>query len=88
MIKRIEKILCIFISPPSFNDMSEENKIYLNEQIKNAMGKVIPYEKVPIEKTADYYLRIRKPELWEFRIFFTNIGEKVVKQYFYEGFEW
>ena len=85
--KKIESIITIFISPPDFDGMNEEAQDYFIARMKDAMTKFTPLKKIPIKGSKDFYLRVKSPELWDYQITYSNNGEQVLKQIFYEGYE-
>ena len=85
--KRIEKVIILYITPPCFDELREKDKNYFIDVMKKTMGEIIPYEVVGLTTSKDFYLRIKTPELWDFQVTYSNNGERVLKQIFYEGYE-
>jgi hypothetical protein len=44
----------------------------------------MPYER--IEKDGVFYIRVKKPDFWELKESYSEIGEKILKIIFYAGF--
>jgi len=93
--KRIETILTLYITPPGFKHLNEDARSYFNDTIRREARKNIPLRRearkniplISVYMPEGVVVKVNKPELWEFRITYSNNGEKVLKQIFYEGYK-